>query len=220
MTDIAHTTAILPLITPATFLVAGMSGCGKSTLIRRLLENPTSFDQGFDKVLLCYGVYQELYTEMERTIPGLVLHEGLPSQDTLDNFTDIRQHRICIIDDLSHEALNSQLVQLMFTRFSHHANLSTVLISQNIFEQGTKKSTITANVGYVILLKSPRAACQLGILSSQIYPGQKEGVLAAYKDAVQNYGYFVLDCMPHSNDLYRLRSCILPGELPVIYRLK
>jgi hypothetical protein len=40
------------------------------------------------KIMYCYGVYQALFDDMERTLPQFTLHQGLPSQTVIDEFAD------------------------------------------------------------------------------------------------------------------------------------
>ena len=42
-----------------------------------------------DGILYCYGIHQPLFEEMEKTIPRLSFHKGLPSMQTVEEFTAI-----------------------------------------------------------------------------------------------------------------------------------
>ena len=40
-----------------------------------------------DKILYCYGIFQDLYREMEQSTPGITFLEGLPSKSEIEDFT-------------------------------------------------------------------------------------------------------------------------------------
>jgi hypothetical protein len=51
------------------------------------------FTEDPDKIPYCYGIYQDLYREMEQSIPGITFLEGLPSKSEIEDFTrDRRSH--------------------------------------------------------------------------------------------------------------------------------
>lgn len=43
------------------------------------------FDSPPDRALYCYGIDQSLYTEMDRELPFVSFHRGLPSEELLQN---------------------------------------------------------------------------------------------------------------------------------------
>ena len=47
-------------------------------------------------VLYCYGIYQPLFDEMERDIENFTLLNGLPSIETIDEFTRDHSHKVII----------------------------------------------------------------------------------------------------------------------------
>jgi hypothetical protein len=52
-----------------------------------------------DKILYCYGIYQDLYREMEQSISGITFLEGLPSKSEIEDFTRDIHHHIIVLDD-------------------------------------------------------------------------------------------------------------------------
>ena len=59
---------------------------GKSFWTFRLLrekENMFSFPP--EKVLYCYGIYQPLFEQMEKEMPFVSFHQGLPDEDVLQH---------------------------------------------------------------------------------------------------------------------------------------
>ena len=172
------------------------------------------------QVLYCYGIHQDLFDEMERTIPNFYSKQGLPTTEELDDFTKDKTHKLIIIDDLQHEVMHNKNMELLVTQGCHHRFVSLVIIQQNLFYGGKHARTIALNQWYMVLLKNLRDVSQVGILGRQLYPGKTRGFLKAYEDALsEKHGYLLVDMSPHSEDKYRLRTHIFPGEDPTVYRL-
>ena len=105
-------------------------------------------------IVYCYGQYQPLYDEMKRTVSNINFIEGLP--DDVNSYFDPRQHSLLVIDDLSQELTDSiQLVNL-FTKGSHHLNLSVIFICQNMFLQGKFTRTMSLNTHYFVVFRNAR----------------------------------------------------------------
>lgn len=62
--------------------------------------------QGFDvrklseKVLYCFGIYQPLHEEMERELPFITFHSGVPTETDLVDLSDEYHCNIVVLDDL------------------------------------------------------------------------------------------------------------------------
>ncbi|CAG2196395.1 unnamed protein product [Mytilus edulis] len=62
-------------------------------------------DEPPEAILYCFGITQPLFEEMEKTIPNIVFHEGLPTMDTVREFSADRRHRLVVLDDLMHQTI-------------------------------------------------------------------------------------------------------------------
>ena len=101
----------------------------------------------------------------------------------------------------------------LFTRGSHHRNLSVIYIIQNLFHQGKGSRSISLNSHYLVLFKNPRDKLQVLTLAKQMYPGRTEFFLRQYEEAVRRpYGYLLIDLKTTTQDDCRLRTNVLPGE--------
>ena len=65
------------------------------------------------------------------------------------------QNNVLIIDDLMDEAGDDKSVTDLFTKGSHHMNISIIYIVQNIFPKGRESQTISLNAHYMFLFKNP-----------------------------------------------------------------
>ena len=102
----------------------------------------------------------------------------------------------------------------LFTKGSHHRNLSIIYIVQNIFHQGKEMRNISLNAHYIVRFKSPRDKQQISMLARQINPGKVQEFMMSYEDATSRpHGYLMLDLKPTTDDQKRLKTNVLPGEI-------
>ena len=83
--------------------------------------------------------------------------EGLPRPEDYSN--DPLSPKLVIIDDLMRESSSCDAIVDLFTKDSHHKNLSVILISQNLFHQGQRNISLNAN--YIVVFKNPRDRAQI-----------------------------------------------------------
>ena len=95
------------------------------------------------KVMYCYGEYQPIFAKY----PNVIFNEGLPDIRQFDG----REPLLLILDDLM-DATN-ETVSTIFTKISHHRNISVIYITQNVFHKGKQSRTISLNAHYVVLFK-------------------------------------------------------------------
>ena len=206
----------------STHILSGQSGSGKTRFILRILQN---IDKIFGehpplKIRYYYGIWQDNYDQMKREIENISFQQGLPSEEELMDFTDPKTHTMIIIDDLMDEACNSQVVELIFTRISHHRFCSCFYIVQNAFVQGKKQMTINLNTKYVEVFRSPRSLLQLTYLNNQIFPNNPGLLINSYKDIMNQepFGYILIDLTAQCPDDLRIRTKIFPSERTIVYK--
>jgi hypothetical protein len=109
----------------------------------------------------CHGQSQECLD-----LPDCVkMEEGLGVIDTIDG----SEPPLLILDNLMQEAGEDKTVSDLFTKGSHHKDLSVVMLVQNTFHQGKFMRTISLNAHYMVLFKNPRDAGQIRHLSAQLF---------------------------------------------------
>jgi len=202
----------LPLSHPFTGIVCGPTGCGKTRWIFRLIENADKIIVPKpSKILYCYGEYQTLFAKYSQ----VEFNEGLPDISKFDG----KEPTLLIIDDLMDET--NANVEKIFTRMSHHRNISVLYIAQNMFPKNKHARTISLNAHYMVLFKNPRDAGQFAVLARQMYPSGSQFAMEAYKDATDlPYGYLLVDLKPDTDERFRLRTNIFPEELTHVYLKK
>ena len=194
----------MPWVHPFTSLIAGPTGSGKSVFVKRFVSNIKHMMTPMpDRILWCYGEYQTLYG----TVEGVEFVQGLPDLDSLDS----REKHLIILDDLMAET--DERVASLFTKKSHHRNISVMYIVQNVFHNGKHHRTISLNAHYMVLFKNPRDTSQILAMARQMFPKRTAYFLEAYSAATaEPHGYLLIDMKQQTPDRLRLRSHIFPGE--------
>ena len=194
---------------PFTALVAGPTGSGKTVFTAKLIEKASiMIDPPPLKILWCYGVYQKSFQDMR----NVEFHEGIPDINLFDG----SQRTLLILDDLMQLADDS--VSLLFTRDSHHRNLSVIFLTQNIFHSSKQARSMSLNTHYLVLFKNPRDLKQISVLAGQMYPSKSKFLVEAFRDATATrFSYLLIDLKADTDEKLRVRSNIFPGETPYVY---
>ena len=104
-----------------------------------------------------------MYLEMIKTIPGIELDESIPSDIDSDEFLDFSIRNLIVLDDLIAQSGEDKRIIDLFTKGSHHRNLSVIFIVQNIFHRGRETKNFILNAHYIVLFKSLRDKQQVPI---------------------------------------------------------
>lgn len=193
---------------PFTMLVCGASGSGKSCFTRNLLRYSDILVNSPSRIIWCYGVWQP-----EFALGEFEYYHGLPTEEMLNE-----GHYLLIIDDLMQEAKSSSIVSDIFTKYSHHKNITCICLMQNLFPKGSEMRNISLNSNYIVLMKNSRDRAQIRHLARQIYPGKSKFLIDAYEEATKEpYGYLLLDFRNTTPDKIRVRTGIFPGETMFAY---
>ena len=97
-----------------------------------------------------------------REITCIQFIRGIP--DYLDNsqFNDPSKRNLIIFDDLMTEGKGDQRTAKLFTKGSHHRNISIVHLTQNVFPQGKACRVIALNMQCMVLFNNPIDRQQVG----------------------------------------------------------
>ena len=148
--------------------------------------------------------------------PSIEFIQGLP-EDMYESFQP-EQNNLLIIDNLMSEAGDDKRLTDLFTKGSHHSNLSIIYILQNIFPKGKESRTISLNAHYMFLFKNPRDPSQINALGRQLYPQNPKCLGEAYHEATKEpHSYLLIDLKQRTPEALRLRSGLLPFEKCIVY---
>jgi hypothetical protein len=199
-----------------TCCVSGPTRSGKTVFVIKILENLDDMcDVKFDEIIWCHGIAQPLHAEIQKKINvPIKFHEGIPH---LDEITTMNSGpKIVVIDDLMAET-DENLANL-FTRGSHHRNISIFNLGQNIFHQSKSHRTVSLNSHYFIIFKNPRDKMQIMSFARQVEPHNAKFIYEAYTDATARpHGYLVFDLKQETPEDMRYRTNIFPGESNIVY---
>ena len=130
---------------------------------------------------------------------------------------DPSERNLVVLDDQMAEAGKMEEMSNLFTKGSHHRNITVVYIVQNVFDKGKVHRTISLNSHYIVLFKNPRDQGQMRSLAQQVFPSQVKYFMDAFLEATKKeHGYLLLDLHPLTPDRLRVRSRIFkPDELEI-----
>ncbi|KAK3739433.1 hypothetical protein QZH41_015587, partial [Actinostola sp. cb2023] len=201
---------------PFTAIVAGMTGSGKTVWVQNLLQHASEVIQPPpQRIVWSYSQWQPAYEQMQQTLPGIEFVKGIPHDLDEDWYFDPKVNNLIVIDDQMAETSNDQRILNLFTKGSHHRNLSVIFLCQNVYFQGKIMRTLSLNAAYLVLFKNPRDKLQITTLGKQMYPGKTDQFLHKYEAAVERpYGYLFVDLKPNTPEECRLRTNVLPNDPP------
>jgi len=105
----------------------------------------------------------------------------------------------------------------LFTKGSHHRNISVILITQILFQQGRFCRDISLNAKYSVALKNFRDRSQFQYLARQVHPEDSDSLHKSYLEATERtHGYLIFDFAQDTDDRLRYRTNFFPDEYPSI----
>ncbi|MCP4349297.1 MAG: hypothetical protein GY795_27770, partial [Desulfobacterales bacterium] len=197
---------------PFTAIVAGPTKAGKSVWVRNLIFELNNMVEPIpEDIFYCYTEWQPMYQELINH--GVQMIEGLPDMADLKSNT---KPKFLILNDLMQEMKADKKLVHLFTRGSHHWNMSVLHIVQNLFFDGLRTSRVNAQ--YLVLMKNPSDQLQASTLSKQLFPGKTKYFMEAYRDACSDsFGYLFIDLSQDTPEHMRLQTNVFPGQLNVVY---
>ena len=183
---------------PFSCIVSGTSGSGKTSFCICFLQilNASCIERAFDGgTIWCYSE-KNAVSSRQQLPTNITYNKGVA-----ENFSNARgKPCLVILHDLLNDVYSKQVCNL-FTRGMHHRNISLILITQNLFHQGSYCRDISPNAHYLVALKNVRDKKQFMYLAHQVYPEDCIGLYNAYLDANRRtHGYLILGLTEDTND--------------------
>jgi hypothetical protein len=213
--------AMYPFPSCTSVSITGATCSGKTSWLYKLLRHKDVMfaNSPPEKVLYCYGIFQPLYDEMERELPFITFHRGLPIEEDLEQLSSATHCNLVVLDDLMESVTSSSEMETLFVKGMHHRHLSVIYLNQNLYSRGKNARTINLNTHILVLMKNPRDVSQLQCLARQAFLGKSRYIMEAFKDATsEHHGYLVLDLSPMAEEEYRARTRIFPDEDTIVYQ--
>ena len=183
---------------PTTIQISGPTGCGKTWFVRRILEEqliqplPT-------RIIWVYSEWQSDYEHVRTAFPHVEFVEGWRE----DLYASIRpdDRNLLILDDQLDEAGDSKTLFKLFTKGSHHRNLTVIYIVQNVFNQSKSQRTVSLNSHYNVVFRTRRDASQFRTIAYQMCRDNARWLLDAFQFGTRRpHGYLILDHHPLTNE--------------------
>jgi len=198
---------------PFTCIISGPSKSGKTYLTKRIIQHKdVMIEPRIEKIIWCYGTPGSIHG-LKNEFPDIVLHRGLPNDNWLSS-QDSSVPKLLIVDDLMHET-NNGFVSKMFTRTSHHENISCIVLTQNLFPDKKDMRDAALNTTYRIIFNNQMDRGQVIRLSARIWGNAMSQYLQDTLDDVKStskYAYIMVDNDPHTPDVLRVRTSIFPDD--------
>ena len=82
-------------------------------------------------MVYCYGVWQPRFTQMKKK--GVPFHQGIPTPSQLGTLFRGQAGALLVLEDLMKEGGNDKRVLDLFTKDSHHQNITVLYLTQDLF---------------------------------------------------------------------------------------
>ncbi|CAH3173008.1 unnamed protein product, partial [Porites lobata] len=193
-------------------IIAGPSGSGKTDLVEQWLRYLNVFQVKPRKIVYAYDRWQPRFERMQQK-DGIQFYRGLPDPRHLTQWFGRTRGGVLVLDDLMEEGGQDKRVLDLFTKDSHHRNITVLYLTQDLFPPGKFSKTINRNAHYIVAFKNPRDQTGIRTILLQAFPDRWRQVLRLFKRiTARPFGYLMLDVHPASDDRYRLWSHLTPRE--------
>lgn len=186
------------LKSPFTAVLSGPTGSGKTkTLMRLICSAEWICTDPPVEIIYCYGAWQDEFSKY----PFIRFHEG--AIDVERDIPNDGEPRWLILDDLMDEVGGKSETDKLYTKHSHHRNISVFFIVQNLFKK--EHRTMSLNTHYLFLFKNPRDKLTIESFARQAFPGRVSSVRDAFERATSEpWTSLLIDMRQETSDKARL----------------
>ena len=120
---------------PSSVIIAGPSGSGKSELVEQWLRYQNVFQVKPKTMMYAYDRWQPLFDGMQKT-DGIRFHRGLLGSSHLTKWFGPTRGDVLVLDDLIEEGGQGKRMLDLFSKHSHHCNITVLYLTQDLFPPG------------------------------------------------------------------------------------
>ena len=173
--------------------MVGPSQVGKTTFILNLLEESlVLFEKPAENIIWCYGSENNsLFSTLRKIDSDIVLLNELP--ENLLDYTIDDKSNLLIIDDSMEEGVSNSLLSDIFSKLSHHQNISVIFVMQDFYIEGRYRKVIQRNSNYIVLFANPVDQSQITSIGKKVLPGRLKTFMKIYTKPVSEYSYLLID---------------------------
>ena len=134
--------------TPSSILIVGPSGCGKTCFTESLILNHLKelFVNPLPMIHYCYRAWQDGFRDMKDA--GVRFHKGIPTTFHLQKW--FPKGGLLVLDDLMVEGGKDKELLDLFTKHSHHQNITLLYLCQDMFPPGKYAKSFSRNAHCVM----------------------------------------------------------------------
>ena len=168
-----------------------------------------------NEIMYCFGIHQSLFEEMEKTSQTSRFTKDYPHRRSSTNSrqTDATPDRVGRCDAPSRTERGHGIV--IYPGMSPPQTERRVHYTEHVPQWNEIENH---RIKHNMMMKNVRDVSQVASLGRQLFPGRSKILTSAFADATSlPFEYLVVDMSPHSEDTYRLRTCVFPGEDPIVY---
>ena len=130
-------------------------------------------------------------------------HRGLQDHSHLTKWFGNARGGVLVLDDFMEEGGQDKRALDLFTKDTHHRNITVLYLTQDLFPPGKFSKTINRNAHYIVAIKNPRDQTGIRTILLQAFPDRWRQVLKLCKCVTSRpFGYLMLDVHPASDDRY------------------
>ncbi len=159
---------------PTNIILSVPTMSGKTTWVLNLLDNRDRLiSKPINYILWCTGNNPDsLFCQRLKQKYGQLIdfHFGLPEESYLDTIIGKGTNVILIYDDLMASALDSQTTLKVFVQKTHHQQIMSIFILQNLFAHGKHRLTMLRNSTYLVILNHILDRTVLNVLGNRFFP--------------------------------------------------
>src|ERR1043166_6662993 len=145
---------------PFTCIISGGTGTGKTQWVLMLIKHANEvIEPPPSHILYCYSEINNDIITLKRD--GIEVYHGVPTKEELMSKP---KNLLLIFDDLISE-IDTRFLEVLYTKGSHHWNMSVVSITQNLFDKKIRVARINSHL--IILMKNPQGFNQISTLGTQ-----------------------------------------------------
>lgn len=205
---------------PFSFVLCGASSTGKSTWLKNFLLNIDRLTTSrIDHIILLVGSTDNTLTILKESFGERMLI--LTQIDQLENHVNHNKEvsQFIILDDLQDSVVEHDLVTDIYTKHSHHDNISIAVILQDVFLKGSNRLTIFRNANHLVIFRSPLDNSVLQLLARRISGSgiKSNEIVKLIEIATKKYGYLFVTGHVRSDPNLLFRTDLFNPSYQICY---
>lgn len=208
---------------PTQMIVAGPTKSGKTTLVTRIIKNKNiMFNPPPEEVYWFYTMDKSIEPVRKELDDDVIFIRGVATYSFLENKVCDGRPKIVVLDDMQSEtrgAASFTQISNMFTRLSHHGNVTIIMLVQNMYLNKNMRE-ITNQCENIIVMANGSSGHQMQHFATQQLGTKSSDFLRKFvlKNVKlwSSHGYFLIS--NGANDgVDKIRTGIFPGEKNTIF---